>query len=429
MRRIFRVSNRMEYESFENLAQPFKQKAVNRSFFIVTVLLLYCTAGFSQVYDADSVFAHDEAAIDFFQSFDTQELENLPSWDNSVIYKNPGWIDLTLDIYYARSEKAPHPCIIFFHGGGWETRALNQYRQYAWYLAGKGYTTAIAKYRVFQDSSVVTVSDEISDAKSAIRYLRKHSEELDIDPEKIVATGMSAGGHLAAATAFINGYEGEDEDLTVSSHPNAIILQNAVIDLSSEGWVDGHELLGEEWELFSPLHHIDMICHSIPSLLLSGSADRLAPVGSMIRWDSLYHATGCFNVFYEFTGRGHGFGNYAESRSGPGHRDFIYCLFFMQKFLEEIGFSPSAAMGTSKMRRTGNDIRIFPVPAPGFLLVQSAHMMQQISVFSILGQIEAMEEVNGCSKTMNLNFSCPGIKILKIRFLDGKEESAYFIKN
>ncbi len=44
------------------------------------------------------------------------------------------------------------------------------------------------------------------DAKSAMRYVREHAGEFHVDPQKIVASGGSAGGHLAAATALITDY-------------------------------------------------------------------------------------------------------------------------------------------------------------------------------------------------------------------------------
>jgi len=62
------------------------------------------------------------------------------------------------------------------------------------------------------------------DAKSAMRFIRKHADEFQIDPDKIIASGGSAGGHLAAATALIDGYNDPSDDLSISSKPSALVL-------------------------------------------------------------------------------------------------------------------------------------------------------------------------------------------------------------
>ena len=56
--------------------------------------------------------------------------------------------------------------------------------------------------------------------------------ELGIDANKIIASGGSAGGHLAAATALLEGVNAEDGDEPVSSKPNVLVLFNPVLDLT-----------------------------------------------------------------------------------------------------------------------------------------------------------------------------------------------------
>ena len=68
------------------------------------------------------------------------------------------------------------------------------------------------------------------DGKSAVRWLRQHAAELGIDPKKLAAGTDSAGGHIAAATAFAKGFEEESEDKATSSRPDALVLFEPVFD-------------------------------------------------------------------------------------------------------------------------------------------------------------------------------------------------------
>jgi acetyl esterase/lipase len=57
----------------------------------------------------------------------------------------------------------------------------------------------LADYRV-NTRHLTSPFESLKDAKSAIRFIRQHAGDYHIDTAKIVASGGSAGGHLAAAT-------------------------------------------------------------------------------------------------------------------------------------------------------------------------------------------------------------------------------------
>ena len=109
----------------------------------------------------------------------------------------------------------------------------------------------------------------IEDAKSAIRYVRMHAQELGIDPNKIIAAGGSAGGHLAACT-FLDGGEASGEDLKISSKPNAILMHNPVL---GEGF--GKEFFEVHPE-FSPILHVKKGWP--PTILSNGTKDNTTPI-------------------------------------------------------------------------------------------------------------------------------------------------------
>jgi acetyl esterase/lipase len=83
--------------------------------------------------------------------------------------------------------------IVFFFGGGWTSGTVQQFEPQAAYLASRGMVAARAEYRV-KSRHEVTPDACVEDAKSAVRWLRQNAALLGIDPDRIVASGGSAGG-------------------------------------------------------------------------------------------------------------------------------------------------------------------------------------------------------------------------------------------
>jgi len=123
---------------------------------------------------------------------------------------------------------ARRPAIVFFFGGGWKNGSAAQFRPQADYLASRGMVAACADYRIASIHGT-TPDACVEDAKAAVRWLREHAADFQIDPDRIVAAGGSAGGHLAACTALVPGFE--PQDAAVSSRPNALLLFNPALNI------------------------------------------------------------------------------------------------------------------------------------------------------------------------------------------------------
>jgi acetyl esterase len=100
---------------------------------------------------------------------------------------------------------------------------------------------------------------------------------LGIDPDRIVASGGSAGGHIAACTAC-PGLDAEAEDQKISSKPNAMLLFNPVLRFDGEPGlmkrINNDEKLGKA---ISPTLHLAK--DTPPALLLYGNKDGLLKQG------------------------------------------------------------------------------------------------------------------------------------------------------
>ena len=236
---------------------------------------------------------------------------------------------MKLWIFGESDPKAKKPAIVFFFGGGWTTGSPAQFEKQARHFAERGMIAITADYRV-KSRHGVQVVECVKDAKAAIAWVRENAHRLGIDPDRIAASGGSAGGHLAAATGTISGF-GSDE------RPNAMILFNPGCTLAPvEGWQAppgagaglGVGRLGVEAKEISPAHHIG--AHTPPTLILHGKADTTVPYVTAAAFESVMKKAGrpCKLVGYD--GADHGFFN--------GNEYFAKTLDEADKFLVKLGW-------------------------------------------------------------------------------------------
>lgn len=221
-------------------------------------------------------------------------------------YKQIDTIKLKLHIYKPQDFdcKKTYNCIIFFHGGGWNKGSYKAFQRQSRYLASRGIIAISADYRLFNIHET-TPFEAVEDAKSAIRYVRKHAKELNINPNKIAAGGGSAGGHLAAACGNIDGLEGKSEDLSISSKPNALVLFNPVYDNSKRGY--GYRRMEGRYLEISPLHNITK--GAPPTIVFFGTKDKTTPVVSSEEYKQKMDEVGSRCDLFLYEGATHSFFN------------------------------------------------------------------------------------------------------------------------
>jgi acetyl esterase/lipase len=224
----------------------------------------------------------------------------------TMTYKTVGEKELKIYVHYPPGWKASdkRPAIIFFFGGGWTSGRVEQFQPQAEYLATRGLVAARADYRV-KSRDGVTPDKCVEDARSAVRWMRQNAKELGIDPQKLIASGGSAGGHLAACTMIRDSVEDAGDDLSISTIPQAMVLFNPVLNFDHEqmiGRINGDKQLARK---ISPTLHLDK--NSPPALILFGTADRLKVFGDEY-WQKA-EALGVRADKYLAEGQGHGFFN------------------------------------------------------------------------------------------------------------------------
>ncbi len=224
----------------------------------------------------------------------------------TMTYKTVGEKQLQIHIHYPPGWKRGdrRSAMIFFFGGGWTGGSPDQFLPQAEYFASRGLVTARADYRV-KSRDGVTPDQCVADARSAVRWMRQNSKRLGIDPDKLITSGGSAGGHLAACMMIPSSVETKTDDLSISTIPQAMVLFNPVLDFQHEQLIDR---LGDSQHLaakISPTLHLSR--NTPPALILFGTEDKLKGFG-----DEYWKKAKTLSVRadeYIAEGQGHGFFN------------------------------------------------------------------------------------------------------------------------
>lgn len=254
----------------------------------------------------------------------------LKSCEN-YIYKETSNLDLKIYIFkpsdWDSSQKKP--AIVFYFGGGWNSRHITQFVAYAKYYASKGFVCFIPNYRVRSQENSQAI-DSVRDAQDAFAYVRINSAQFGIDPKRIAASGGSAGGHLAATL----GTKKDTRHGNISK-PNALILFNPVciVDPIKNPNRFNFSRLGVKGYEISPYHLVDK--NVPPTIIYHGTEDRLVPYKTAEMFHNRMLEAGNDCTLIPFEGRDHGFFNHAKHLP---QSDYTKTLKYTNDFLSRIGW-------------------------------------------------------------------------------------------
>lgn len=223
-----------------------------------------------------------------------------------IEYKKIDTVSLKLHIYKPLDfdPSKTYNCMVFFHGGGWNGGSYKAFKRQSMYLASRGMIAISVEYRV-KNVHGTSPFIALEDAKSAIRYVREHAKELNLNPDMIAAGGGSAGGHLAAACGNVEGLDLVTENLKISSKPNALVLFNPVYDNSKNGY--GYRAIEGRVDEISPMHNISK--GAPPTIVFFGTNDKTTPVVSSKEYESKMNKVGSRIDLHLYDGAEHSFFN------------------------------------------------------------------------------------------------------------------------
>jgi acetyl esterase/lipase len=210
--------------------------------------------------------------------------------ENDVVFAHVADTTLKLDVAAPIEGDGPFPAVVCLHGGGWVAGDRKQMTQTIEVLARRGYVAIAPDYRLAPAHRFPAC---IEDSKCAVRWLRANAGKYRVNPARIGAVGLSAGGHLACllgVTDSGDGLEGTTAPLDQSSRVQAVVSFAGPADLTDETLYKPEvlkdnliPLLGgmpsdrpDLYRKASPIHYAPRT--PPPVLLIHGSADQVVPV-------------------------------------------------------------------------------------------------------------------------------------------------------
>jgi acetyl esterase len=215
------------------------------------------------------------------------------------VFATRGTTDLKVYLFTPQGAKAaPRAAIILFYGGGWVVGEPSWAFSRAHHFAERGMVAVAAQYRL-SDQKGITPLEAVEDADDAIRWVRSHSTELGVDPNRIAGYGWSAGAHLAACAATIK----PRFENPVSCVPDALVLESPAVAASSDGWF--RRLIGSKAkpEDISPDEHVRSGLP--PTVIVEGREDTVTPLPGVQRFVDRMKSANNRCELYIFDGTGH----------------------------------------------------------------------------------------------------------------------------
>jgi acetyl esterase/lipase len=328
-----------------------------------------------------------------------------------VVYKDVNSTNTRMDIYYPTDATTPVPVVINMHGGGWSGGFKEEQGGFNMYF-NKGYAVANVEYRLRGEALAPAC---VEDVRGALNYILNHAGDLNIDVNKVIFQGGSAGGHIALMGGYLQNNKIYDNDCVQFANPIKIM---AVIDKygpcdftqlmtysSLISWTGSRFSDQAFLNSLSPIEYVD--ANTPPTYIIHGDADPTIPYNQSVTLYAALQSAGVKCKFTTVPNGGHGgfpdaYNTQMETEIGV--------------FLSEVLATQSTAVKSTladngiNLEITGNKVSVI------------SKEKVDIRIYNSLGK-EILS-------TQNKNFMIPqkGLYIIKVRTLNGEFSSKFIIK-
>ena len=210
--------------------------------------------------------------------FDSHKLGTL---EKDITYCTMDGIKLKMDVYYPSKNNGRFAVTMYVHGGGWSSGDKAQGAGIVEIpaLQKAGFLVVSVNYRLAPEYEFPAM---IEDVKCAVRSLRAHADEYNLDPNRIGVWGGSAGGHLVNLLGTTDESAGFDvgEYMEYSSRVQAVVDMFGPADLTMQfngGYQSASRVFGDfDAALASPVTYVT--ADDPPFLMIHGEKDTLVPI-------------------------------------------------------------------------------------------------------------------------------------------------------
>jgi acetyl esterase/lipase len=236
------------------------------------------------------------------------------------------------DIYFNPKAAKPTPVVFNIHGGGWNHGTKESQTGFgSWFKLG--FAVVNVEYRMYPQSHA---PGAVEDVRASMLYVVQHAKELNIDPNRIVMMGGSAGGHLALMAGLLqsdNKFDGKYKDVKGYTIV-AIIDKYGPADLTNPNFAKYRSLVN--WlganaenvkfrESISPISYVKKA--SPPVFIVHGDADPIVPYQQSVDLNAKLQKEGVKTSFLTIPGGQHGKFTVEQSRLiSKSINDFLLSL-------------------------------------------------------------------------------------------------------
>ncbi|WP_448697468.1 alpha/beta hydrolase fold domain-containing protein [Mucilaginibacter sp. AW1-3] len=289
----------------------------------LTIIALLLTTGLLAAQAQDTAKVKKEVAI---PAGFTKQLD--------VVYTQANGWDGKADLYLPPNTGKPTPVIINIHGGGWNHGSKDDQGGFNIFFK-LGYAVANMEYRLMQQAKAPGC---VEDTRCMLIYLIKNAKTLNIDPNKIVIMGGSAGAHLALMGGLLANDHRFDTNCPGVDNVKvvAIIDKYGIADVwdwgngvikskSVANWLGGNNT-AEFAKSVSPIFYVNK--NSPPTFIAHGNADTTVPYQQSVDLHKKFLEMGVKTEFMTVEGGGHG--KWTKEQNDEVNKGIL-------KFLKEVG--------------------------------------------------------------------------------------------
>ena len=224
----------------------------------------------------------------------------------------------TIEVYLPTKQAATGEAVVIFPGGGYAILAYDwEGTDFAKWFNAQGIAAIVVKYRLPISKSLTDPKEvPLMDAQRAVRLVRHHAKDWDIDSSKVGVMGFSAGGHLASTVSTQYQHEvnrTKDEIDGLSARPDFSILVYPVISFRDAAVHSGsrRNLIGENasQELMDRFSgELNVNEETPPTFLVHAQDDKGVPIENSLLYYKALHQHGVKASLHIYPSGGHGFG-------------------------------------------------------------------------------------------------------------------------